>query len=219
MATRYYGSINCPHCNAVYYRYAGKTTAFPGYGSPIRECPKCHEKFLCLDYHESAISGYNASARYAKEPTFEGTGFGGGIAIIVAFLFWNAHMKTGAFILLGIGVLLLIRAFYIKHNGKRIEERINATRDKSLSEEEAYLSGKGKRELKGEDLDSVRRLENPDYIRYLEIHGVSVPAWFKEKINYKQYLTEVSLEEYYNRIIGLGYPITLRVKAFFEDQL
>ena len=222
--THYYGSINCPHCHAVHYRYGGKTTTFPGYGSPVRLCSNCHRYFICLDYKEYAISDYNHAVKYEEEPTVKGSLFGAAACLALAALIFDSLRNgdsilytTIAIISLLIGIYLILRAIYVKINIEKIRMGIIERQNKRVESVEAKYSGNGAHKLIDVDSQSIARLSNPNYIRYLELIGVSVPSFFKTRIGYNDNPSKEDSVSFIEYVLSNGYPITEGVMEFVNE--
>ncbi len=116
-----------------------------------------------------------------------------------------------------VGVYLVARAVYVKMNLAKIKENIKLRREERVKETEAYYSGNGKHELKGEDLESLKRLSKLEYIRYLELINVQVPDFFKRRVYYQEYCSKEEFDKFKEFVTWRRYPITKNVRQFLEE--
>lgn len=152
MAT--YTTTACPHCGMVVTLFNPKNTIF--FGSPVRICPKCSQRFIDKRFQEPALSpDYKLPVKGLSTSNIV-------ILIILALLF-----VLGVFLFvvvdasLGIGWMLLSGLFFIAMVFAIIWD--NAHFDKLLKEAQMELAA------------SQKRLESSDYARLLKELGYSVP--------------------------------------------
>ncbi|MCR5142196.1 MAG: hypothetical protein K6C68_06680 [Ruminococcus sp.] len=153
-----YSEMKCSHCGKMNRESCNAWM----YGSPIRFCKKCGEKYIDRRYREPAIQGFDnrtmSAELYLKiAPIFAG--------IFVLALIWNRYTVThlGYFTTYQILFMLvgglgavggIVQYFRIKLG---IEEKSN----------QRYLA------------ESEERLKNPEYVADLIANGFNVPEKYR----------------------------------------
>lgn len=145
----------CPYCGAkILFYYESEWR----YGSPVRNCKKCGEKYVDERYHEIAVEGIRPNALSIR---WNGTGLLIMLGIfLIAFLihFYEvSHESTYSLEFCGLMVAALICILFFIIDSIRILTGAKAKKLERLREE------------------SVKRLRNWGYAKELEALGYPVP--------------------------------------------
>ena len=150
----------CPECGHKFFSYE---PAQRFYGSPIRTCKKCGQKYFDARYHEIAIEGI-AKKDVAKWPAFVLMFFGAFLMYRGNHLWGMKQLGTLDFmqkvlpvLLLAVGGLLVLGGIYELY---------------------AVLSGKKAANMEKLRAASEERLKNPGYAQELKAMGLPVPEQY-----------------------------------------
>lgn len=141
-----YTTKKCPFCKTSYVEM--RTGKVYYYGSPIRTCEFCGEKFVDKEYREIALEGIHLVDTKKLSPSTI-------VYAVIAFLmFFSCLIAGGIYCALGILVLVYSVWTIIKEYGE-YEKRME--------------------KLKQETIASEKRLKNPFYILMLKELGYEIP--------------------------------------------
>ena len=144
----------CPHCGA---KTGSNRTDVYLYGSPIRTCEKCKEKYLNACYHEIEVDGFSQKdvSVEANKKNVRNALILLAAAVAVNALFYLLDRYTWIYLLfLAIGVFYLIS---------------------TLSDAAKVKNGAHKQKLEQEQQASIQRLSDHQYARQLKALGYDVP--------------------------------------------
>ncbi|MBR1724584.1 MAG: hypothetical protein IJ723_06160 [Ruminococcus sp.] len=153
-----YSEMNCPHCGKMNRESCNSYM----YGSPIRVCKHCGQKYLDRRYTEPAIQGFDTrttnSALYKKmAPVFAG--------LMVLAILWNRYTVTH----LGYYTTYQILFIFLGAVGTIgcIVQYIRITTGLAAKSNELYLA------------ESEERLKDPQYVADLIANGYNVPEKYR----------------------------------------
>lgn len=153
-----YSEYQCPRCGKMNRESCNAHM----YGSPVRVCKNCGEKYIDERYHEPAIDGFDAKSRnpslYAK-----GAGlFGAGLVLTLGLVIFSIKTRgsysirlAGTSVICFIGLIMCIVMLI------RIKSGI------SEKENMKYLR------------ESEERLSDKNYVRELMDMGIDVPEKYR----------------------------------------
>ena len=146
----------CPHCGKdIALNYVEREWK---YGSPIRVCKKCNQKYIDKRYHEIVVDGINPDSFNMKRVGF---GFLFGVILLVVSALFNTYtiLLKGyyhtAMMCLGLGGVLLIVCMLVDFVSVK--------------------TGLKERRLQKVTMESVGRLQNKEYAHELASLGYNVP--------------------------------------------
>lgn len=146
----------CPYCGkGISLNYVEREWK---YGSPIRVCKKCKQKYIDKRYHEIAVEGINPDAFNMKR-----VWFGlliGVIALIVSAIFNTLTILLGGYYhttMMGIGLIGILMIICM------------------LVELISIKTGLKQHKLEKVTIESVNRLQNKEYANELASVGYNVP--------------------------------------------
>lgn len=147
----------CPYCGKAisFFKYVPEEWK---YGSPIRECKKCHQKYIDKRYHEIAVDGINPDSFNMKKL---GACFAIGVVALLMSVLFNAYtilLKDYYYLkVVGVGLIGIVMIVYSIIDFIRIK------------------TGAKERQLEKRIEESVNRLENRAYAHELVFLGYNVP--------------------------------------------
>ncbi|MEE1281164.1 MAG: hypothetical protein UHK60_02775 [Acutalibacteraceae bacterium] len=146
----------CPHCGKdIALNYLEREWK---YGSPIRVCKKCNQKYLDKRYHEITVEGINPDSFNMRRIKFS---LLFGVVFLLVSVLFNAYtiLLKGYYhtsmVLLGLGGIMLI--------GYTLVDFIR------------IKTGAKQRSLEKVTIESVKRLQNKEYAQELASLGYNVP--------------------------------------------
>ena len=142
-----YRNIKCPHCEHLISFMQPK--GLDGYGSKIRQCPSCHKSYFDDDYVEIEVDG----VRFADKCKIEPMKVIWAIALLLVLIFGGDSLGQPWYV---ICIILFVSLL------------IFCAKD--------FVQSKNKKQLvEQERLESVARLSNINYARFLAEKGKRVP--------------------------------------------
>lgn len=146
---------NCPYCGAkILFYYEGEWR----YGSPVRNCRKCGEKYVDERYHEIVVEGIEPSALSIKYNGIKMLIMSG--IFLISFLIHYYEVSHGNTYNLSFCVLMVVALLGILI---------------FLADSIRILVGAKAKKLERLRKESVKRLQIWSYAKELESLGYSVP--------------------------------------------
>lgn len=156
----------CPYCNKKPFSYTPNQWY---YGSPVRTCKKCGQKYLDRRYHEIAVEGFEGGT-LSTRTSLGAAGFGvllfivgGGIHLFEIYRPISTEIRTIHTMWCYLALMGAVLALIMLVDCIRIKTGAKANHLETLRQE------------------SIERLKDTEYARLLANEGYSVPDEFMQQ--------------------------------------